>query len=155
DYLTRYDVDTDNGRKVPRAYNYSRSWLLGPRIGLNTEWLFGAGFGMRANGAAALFYQHFKETLKRELLDNPPAIASYYKSKQGFINPSLEAALGFGWGSYLGNRCCHLDLSAFYEFKFFFNQNMLGWLNGTVSNLDAAPNDLSFQGLTINLRFDF
>jgi len=80
------------------------------------------------NAAASLNYQHSKARIKdaapiqNELLEDLETIASQTNS---LIIPAFEAAIGFGWGSYFNDKRWHFDLTAGYEFQFYYNQNAI------------------------------
>ena len=143
----------------------SDSWLLGPRIGLDTNWHFGEGCRLFGNTAASLFYQRFKTNIELVRLDLEEPILNFLrtmKEKEGYFNPNFEIALGLSWGSYFCDDSWHIDLSAAYEFHIFWDQNMmrkiLDYNNVSgigYNNSDPTPGDLILHGLTVSLRLDF
>lgn len=131
------------------------SWLLGPRVGIGTNWYLGeCGIRAFANASASLFYQHFKTTIKQNVPIQSvmtQEIEILLKHKIGLINPSFDALFGFGYGSYFNNNKWHFDFAVGYEFQFFYNQNAFKVEPRSVG--DAAA--LSFQGLNVTAKFDF
>ncbi len=138
----------------------SNSWLLGIKAGLDTNWNIGGGFRFIGNAAGSLLYQHFKihdlqsfyslsvPTIKIPLLNT--------RDRKGQITPNFEAALGMGWGTYLDNNNWHFDLTAAYEFSYYWNQNKMRSLKDANSSfIDGDSGDLMFHGLTMNARVDF
>jgi hypothetical protein len=145
------------------AYSNSKSdsWVLGPRVGLDTNWHLGEGFRLFGNTAAALFYQRFKTDVELVILDQEEPIENTLrtmKEKEGYFNPNFEIALGLGWGSYFCDDSWHIDLAAAYDFHIFWDQNMmrkiLDYYN-TGINSDPTPGDLILHGLTVSLKLDF
>jgi hypothetical protein len=152
------DVYTDS---YLRTHCKSQSWLLGPRIGLDTNWHLGEGFRLFGNTAASLFYQRFKtdvEMVNKDLYNLIDELRKI-KEKEGYFNPNFEIALGLGWGSYFCNDNWHIDLLAAYEFHIFWDQNMMRKIGDYSSlddiNSDPTPGDLILHGLTVSLTFDF
>ncbi len=131
-----------------------RSWLIGPTIGVGTNWYLGNGFRAFANAGASLFYQHFKTSIKEQVPIQPniaQEIRILLRHKISLINPSFDSCLGFGYGSYFNDNKWHFDLSAGYEFQFYYNQNAFKVEPRTVGD----GSSLMFQGLNLSAKFDF
>lgn len=131
----------------------SDSWLVGPRIGVNSNWLLGAGFRIFGDAGASLIYQSFKvkaKTLMPAQNQLTTQLESFVSEKIKSVNPTFDAALGFGWGSYFNNKRWHFDLTAGYEFQFFYNQNILEEIR-----VSQDSSSLILHGLTVAARFDF
>jgi hypothetical protein len=132
----------------------SDSWLVGPRIGVKSNWLLGAGFRIFGDAGASLIYQNFKVKIKTLMpAQNQLTIQleDFISQKIKSVNPTFDAALGFGWGSYFNNKRWHFDLTAGYEFQFFYSQNEL--LEEIRVSKDTSS--LILHGLTVAARFDF
>ncbi len=152
----KYNVKYTIGSVVPESKNKADSWLIGPKAGLDTKWLFYKGFRMFANLDLSIFYQDFNSKAKQETYNNPATLAANYKNNKGYVNPSCEVFTGLGWGMYFSNRKAHVDLLAGYDFMVFFEQNMMRYLNDMISSrTGASPGNLCLHGLTTTLRFDF
>ncbi|KPK33212.1 MAG: hypothetical protein AMS24_01840 [Chlamydiae bacterium SM23_39] len=160
-------INAWNYGKTEEGYVYlkekSDTWLLGPRVGLDTNWHLGEGFRLFGNVAASLFYQHYKIDIKQVLpVQTNTTVAvtverlTKEKVKDYLFNPCFEAFLGFGWGKYFSNHEWHVDLSAGYEIQYFLNQYYIGQIKRfSQHNGDNAMPDLTLHGLTVSLRFDF
>ena len=135
----------------------SKSWLIGPRAGLDSQWLLGEGFSLFGNLASSLCYQHFNVKYKETTVpDLALEFNSDSKTKDYYVNPNLEFAVGINWGSYLAENQYHIDLSAGYEFHIFWNQNQMSVLkNDNNQTPHTKAGDLMLHGLTISGRFDF
>ncbi len=152
----RFNINYKHAGTNVMSKNKSNSWLVGPRAGLDTNWIFGSGFRMFADLATSLFYQKFTTTAKQELYTNPQVFNQNYKDKLGTINPYVEIGAGLGWGTYFDNSNWHIDLSVAYEFHHFWNQNMMRVLVDSINNrIGQNPGDLAIQGLSATLRLDF
>ena len=152
----KFNINYKHAGTNVMSKNKSDSWLIGPRAGLDTNWIFGGGFRMFGNLATSLFYQKFTTKTKQELYTNPNALNQNYKDKLGTINPYVEIATGLGWGTYFDNSNWHIDLSVAYEFHHFWDQNMMRVLIDSINNrIGQNPGNLAFQGLSATLRLDF
>jgi len=141
-----------------------KTWMLGPRAGIDCDWIFFNYFRLIGNAAMALFYQHFETIGYNCEFDSDHSVVDPFwnvDTSEWQITPNLEAALGLGWGSYFGaNNRWHFDLSALYEVNYFLNQNKMrqvastNLLTGAYAPIVPAQ-DLMMHGLTITARFDF
>lgn len=137
--------------------NKSESWLIGPRVGLNTEWFLFGNFKAFGNVSGALTYQSFKTSL----LESPaiPFNTSVSaKDKLKCINPNVEFGLGLGYGNYFGNNEWYYDLTIGYDFYCFWNQNIIRNFNEYTlidAHKEACSDNLVLQGLTVTARLDF
>jgi hypothetical protein len=130
----------------------TKSWLVGPRVGIDTSWLLGEGVRFFVNTALSVFYQDFDTDLKffPVNVENEDIWTKKYEERA--INAHIETALGFGWGTYFSNDEWHFDLSAGYEFHLLTDQYFLHD-NGAGQYLTAKDHYL--HGLTVTARFDF
>jgi hypothetical protein len=147
---------------VEALFNYnthgkSSSWLLGARMGVDTNWHLGEGFRLFGNTAASLFYQRFKTNLNFvSEIGVADLERSTIKEREGYFNPNFEIALGLGWGSYFDSDKWHIDLSTAYEFHIFWHQNMMRKMVDYQNyREDPTPGDLVLHGLTVSLQLDF
>jgi len=136
--------------------NKSDSWAIGTRAGIDTNWLFGSFFKLFGNAAGNIFYQHIKSEIYHVYYTPSTSILSV-KNKIKYVLPNVEASLGLGFYSYLFNKKTHLDLSASYEFHYFWNQNFMGDLANTsnTANPHSDSGNLMFHGLSIEVKLDF
>jgi hypothetical protein len=170
--------ETDYGLStLPTAYDFAnnlqKTWLVGPRVGVNCDWIFFDDFRLIGNAAAALFYQNFNLTSDvGYYVEDTKYYGRILTDKNGQLTPNVEGALGLGWGSYFGsNNGWHFDLSLLYEVHYFWNQNKMRALNERMvqelitddatgeSSYVYSPSykaeDLMLHGLTVTVRFDF
>jgi hypothetical protein len=136
----------------------SHSWAIGPRIGIDTNWMFTKDFRLFGNVAASLLFTHYKTHIKQTDLPNVNFNATAFDitDNSNQIRSNGEIAVGFGWGTYLDRMNAHLDLSAGYEFHIFWNQNMMRSLRDTIAVNQLEDNgNLFLQGLTLSARLDF
>lgn len=134
----------------------SHSWAVGPRAGLNTNWIFGDGFRIYGNGAADILYTRYT---KLRSTQSAAGVDTFIVRQNGYgvMRPHLELELGLGWGSYFDCNNWHIDFAAGYTFQVFYDQNMFRSFHDDVGILHStSPNgNLYIQGLTVTVRFDF
>ncbi len=143
----------------------NRSWSVGTRVGVDTNWMLGMGVRLFGNANADVLYTKYKIQNKTHFLVASGAdgfatgqtLFHVSKEKVPALRGHTDLEMGFGWGSYFDNNNWHIDLSASYEFQIFFDQNMLTkYYNGFMTGKLEQPNgNLYAQGLTATARFDF
>lgn len=138
----------------------SKSWLIGPRAGIQTKWTFADGFRFFGDAAASLFYQKFFELNIREpFVPNPTLwfFANNAISKE--INAAFEAMLGVGYGTYFDRNRWYFDLEIGYEVQLFLNQNKIIAIKDLAtshpSNIHTKAGNYMFHGLNVTVKFDF
>lgn len=136
--------------------NKSNSWIIGPRIGLDSDWLIGCNFKLFFNVAGSLTFQDFKTSyLETTVIPSNQMFSG--KDKMKLITPNADFDLGLGYGKYFSNNAWYLDLTIGYDFHYFWDQNFMRNLNNFDSfNIDDTDiGNLTLQGLTITARIDF
>ncbi|NGX56543.1 MAG: hypothetical protein K1060chlam5_00786 [Candidatus Anoxychlamydiales bacterium] len=140
----------------------SDSWLFGPRLGLNSNFIFCDTFRIFGDFAASLFYQKFSDVkINEELVTDASSLVINTKTTFKNINYATELAIGLGWGTYFDNNNWYFDISAAYELQSYFNQNRMRSLKEGIDFVTGAttdwskPADLVMHGLTLTARFDF
>ncbi|MFA5250362.1 MAG: Lpg1974 family pore-forming outer membrane protein [Parachlamydiales bacterium] len=162
-YTTHYSAGTS---LVSLNHHKQNSYLVGLRGAVDTRWVLGHGLRIFADLSAALFYQHFRNSMVEYNTLHPTTV--YVRSpqeKRNCVTPNLDLNGGLGYGCYLGkNNGCHMDLSLGYTFQIFWNQNRMRPLQTDIKSCDttyfyafpdSAIGDLFLQGLIANARVDF
>lgn len=150
---------------VMDVYQRNQSWSIGPRAGVNTNWMVGQGIRFFGNANADILYTKYKLQNKTTFIATN-TVGSFTTGQNLFqiskertiaLRTHMELELGLGWGSYFDNNNWHIDLSAAYGFQVFFDQNMLStFLNSSMPGRVLQPHgNLYAQGLTATVRFDF
>lgn len=126
----------------------SRSWAVGPRAGLYTDWLFCDGFRLFGNGAGDILFTRY--TTLRDKGVSEDTSTTINQTNLNTVRTHLDLELGLGWGTYFDCNNWHIDLSAGYNFQVFFNQNVFRQYE-----VLRTSGNLYLQGLTVTARFDF
>ena len=139
------------------SHNHSNSWAVGPRFGLSSHYLMGAGFRLEGDVAGSLLYTRYTTISHRE--DSAADFgfsSSFQATDYDVLRPMADLKLGLGWGAYSDHQNYHFDLLASYDFNMLWSQNMMRSLvNDGFLNFTSAPGDLHLQGLNVTARLDF
>jgi hypothetical protein len=128
-------------------------WGIGPDIGLEGKWFVFSGFNLFASAAGALFWGDF---VVRHNEFSPSFHAS--RARLNFdthqIVPMAQLQLGLGYETNIHHNDYHIAVNARYEYQYWWQQNQMVFSPFTTRYLRYAE-DLSLQGITIDVRFDF
>ena len=138
----------------------SKSWLIGPKLGVDGKWFFAKNFWLNTNINGGLAYQKFKLTSNGlDRVNSEVRSTGTTKHTFGRLTPFLNADLGLSTGTYFYDNRLHFEFNLLYTFKIFWSQNYMknmhysSWGSGGEPNQSAE--DLFMHGLTANARFDF
>lgn len=136
------------------------SWAVGPKFGINTNWMFCEGFRVIGNFDIALAYTKYDRSYSATFSnDGTTTVTTDVKNDNPcYLRPQTGLMIGLGWSDYL---CCNdwfLDLQLGYEAQVYWNQNMfIRPIQGSNAsqNFMIIPGNLYLHGLTFTARVDF
>lgn len=149
---------TDFGTiRVRSKYN---TWGIGPRFGLNTNWLLGCGFRLFGDVAGSIAWNSVSSRKNQDAPDapvTPQFLRAKDSSGNANLRPNYDAELGLGWGSYFDNSNWHFDIAIAYEFHYWPDHNFdLYSVDDIFEGLnDSIRGNLGLHGGTLRVRFDF
>jgi len=134
---------------------YSSSWALGPRFGVDLNWVLGWGFSLASKLAGDISYARYKVNWNEDEVQTAggPGQGSHWTVAQ--LRPHAEAGFGLGWGTYFCDNGFHLQFTATYDFNVWWNQNMMKALHSYVNNNQEVQGNLYTHGLDLKVQFDF
>ncbi len=140
-----------------RVTQNSKTWAVGPRVGVDSNWLLGCGFRLIGNIAGSIVYTKYStlDYKERNLVSESDVVD--VSEEQKVLRPILEFQSGFGYGMYFCNNAYHFDIAATYDFQHFWNQNAYRNFvdNTAVGKSFSNYANLYLHGLTLTVRFDF
>lgn len=160
------NVDLPENSVLTSSTLKTKSWGVGPKVGLDMKWLFCTGFRFFANTSGALLFTKYTTISERgNLIVDSETIPlnvtdqSAFTRSPCFVRPIADITLGFGWGDYFFCNKWFFDLELGYTTSVFWSQNMFV-VNQFNLNLQHAPSeiiggDLSLSGLILKARVDF
>lgn len=147
----------------------TKSWAIGPRVGVDAKWLFCGGFRFFGNTSGSLLFTKYTKvsensarlvtTIATGAQVIIPQDTARFTSDPCYVRPQAEMTIGAGWGDYFFCNKWYFDLEVGYTFNVFWNQNM--FLETLVTNTSAQlptkvkGGDLSLHGLVVTARLDF
>ncbi len=127
-------------------------WGIGPSFGLDTRWKLGAvcihSFNLFGDFSGALMWGHWrlKDVYKN---DAPQEVAIVLPHISGAAS-MFRAFMGFGWDATFNKERLNFSLRLGYEAQFWLDQ-----LQFYSFNRGRLANELTLQGGTVDVRFDF
>lgn len=134
--------------------NKSNSWAIGPTVGTKGHWMLGCGFRFDGNAAASLLYTQYT-TIAWSEVNNAANKTTAGTTNYGTVRPVAQLGAGLGWGTYMYCQKYYFDLSARYDFNYFWNQNVMRPFASELVGRENDRGDLTLHGLTVTARFDF
>lgn len=136
--------------------NYNtKAWSLGPKVGLDTNWMLGYGLSILANASASLLYTSYYDlSVVKTITQTANRFTVTVTDPNNFntLRPIMKMFLGLGWNTGLCDNSFRLGFSAGYDFAVFWNYDMM---NFSTIYTNAASGNMYLQGLNIQARFDF
>ncbi len=152
-FSTGTDTD-DTGAASASIFESVHYTGVGPRIGIDTHWLFGkTRFGFQLNAAGSLLYSRYKtySNILTITEDGTSGLDIIIKNKPYHsIRPNAEFYAGLDYSRCWPEHDFFLRYYLGYSLSYWWSQNQMV----TPSNL--TPNgDLGLHGLTTGFEFDF
>ncbi len=156
----QYDqfLDTGNGVFFDSTINQINNFKgIGPKIGIDGDFLFGHGFGVLGNLAASFLYGSSRNPVKFHIVDPMtfPISDLAIKYKKNRLIPALQTQLGLNWGKECSKYFAFF-ISVSYEVQYFWHT----WRNegSAIQNIavsDAGYSNLTLHGITGQLKLAF
>jgi hypothetical protein len=140
------------------AQTESKSYLIGPRVGIDSNFNFLKHYRFFTNIKTSMFYQKFTKVTYKEEDENDTSLTLLdYRSDFKNLNLAMESAIGFSVGKYFYNKTFFLDVSLAYEAQIYFDQNKIGFYLSSLAGSYRMPkaNNLNLHGATLTFKFDF
>lgn len=156
-YQLRGDFNRRNRIFGENIYGKNNFWGIGPRAGTESIWYFNSYFSLMGVLSGSLQWGEFDNHLKET------ALTSRRKMKRVDVDgdshklvPNVQMALGLSWDSNINDDMNHLGIRLSYEFQYWWRQNQfLNEQQSSATNFEHESKDLSLNGITLDVRFDF
>ncbi len=130
-------------------------WGVGAVLGVETEWLFGAGFSIFANAQASLLYSHFD--IKQNFYTTE-TVTNTLNHEFNTITPNAKLNVGLSWCKHFSKNRYAISLTAAYEFQAWYDQNrMRRFFDDTnpACNTELPRANLYISGFVFGVGMDF
>ncbi len=132
-------------------------WGIGPRAGVEGTWYFGRHWNLFGIVNGSLLWGRFEDSSReRQISEGLTSLLVDVKDTFRRLAPNAQFQLGFGWESNLAEDRFHLGIKLGYEFQYWWRQNQfLNERQFSSFNFEHESMDLSLNGATLDIRFDF
>lgn len=134
------------------VHNHNNFWGVGPRGGFNTRWFLCNGFSIVGNMNAALLYGKFDMNYERQFSLNSSTNDFYLNGDMHRFTPTTQMQLGLGYDTSCG--CSNSQFSAWLGWDIQYWWRVQQQLKPDLGYARLGE-DLSLQGVTLHLRWDF
>lgn len=157
-----FNVDYQGGTLAVTGQTYdidqkNKYWGFGLRTGINALWTLGSGVSFYSDAAISLLHGFFKVKYEAELEHVNEKTLNDVKDSYHVSRAITDLAIGLQYDHMFFNDAFHLGIRAGWEHHMFFGQNQfLHFVDDQASGVFVAnQGDLTYQGWTLNVRFDF
>ncbi len=156
-FSTEQGLDPFTGITGESVRGKCNFWGIGPRAGVEGTWYFGRHFSLFGTINGALLWSHFdtrnKEKVQTLLGSSPSLRVSDHFHR---LTPNAQFAMGFCWDANINHEMNHIGIKLAYEFQYWWRQNQfLNEQQTSFYGLQHESKDLSLNGVTLDVRFDF
>ncbi len=126
----------------------------GPLIGIESNWVLGAGFNFFGDIATALIIGQFFDKQEQRQLDGAKVVD--LNTDFHLLSPTVQIAAGIAWDRNFRRDRLHFGLSAGFETQYWWGQNQSEQFTDDHFPIYVrGKGDLAFYGLTFRGRLDF
>ncbi len=134
-------------------------WGVGPRIGIDSQWMFNKRWSIYANASGSLLWSFFDIDFKekRHNADGSNVTIVDMEDKYHDVMTNLEFAVGLKWESGLYHDRYHLSFALGWEQLLWFSLNQLDKFTDPINDglIFKEHGNLNLSGVTFTARFDF
>ncbi len=127
-------------------------WGFGPMLGGEGKWFLGTHFNVFGSAAASILWGEFfirqHQHLTKSLLDSLEL--SIHE-----VVPAAQFQLGIGYETNIHRDRYHIAANVRYEEQIWWNQNQMPYFPVGTFKYKRFSEDLTLQGITVDVRFDF
>lgn len=153
-------VATPNPVSSASVFMKNNFWGIGLRFGLETQWGIGCGWSIFGDASASLLYGYFKvnhsesDVLVSGVVNNPLYTLANFYHVDRFITDFIA---GLRYDYMFCDERYHLGFQVGWEHHMFFGQNQFPKFPASnfPGMIIANQGDLSLQGVSAQVRFDF
>lgn len=130
-------------------------WGVGPQLGISGKWFMDYGFHLFALGGGSLLWGDFniRQHSSSETVGGQNADVRLNIHQ---VVPMAQLQAGLGYETNLYHNTYRLEIGARWETQYWWSQNQLPYFSSFASSRFQRYNeDLSLQGITLDVRFDF
>ena len=142
-----------------RAWN--DYWGVGPRVGTDLAYNFGAGWSFLGSLSGAFLYSRYKIKEKTDGVSATAPTSLLVKDADNLLRTNLETSIGLGWEKWVRNKTVRIAPSFLFETSqwFAFNNWLFTSLPSSTFDIELQAErkngDLGFMGFTVNLQIDY
>ncbi len=150
-----FDNNLGLGENTVKVTDQSDFKGLGPRMGFNTKWKLGYDFSIYGDLSLAFLYGHY-DVSHKESYSLLSANRVSLDADMNRFTPNSTIGLGVAYDTYLNDDQQHIGIKFGYENHYLWGANqMLKPDDSTFWRYERIGEDVSFHGLTLEVRLDF
>lgn len=134
----------------------SKFWGIGPAAGVNSKWHLCNGFSLFGDVSGSLLWGYYKVNHHENNSTAPTTNDIYLTANMHRFAPTAQLALGLAYDAYMNEDKQHIGISLGWETIYYWRVNqMLQIVDFSTRKYNRASEDVSMQGVTLHIRWDF
>lgn len=130
-------------------------WGIGPDLGMEGKWFLVSGLNLFGSAGGALLWGDFN-VQHREFSSTFDAVRYHFHLDTHQVVPMAQLQLGIGYETNIHHNDYHIAVNARYEYQYWWQQNQMpSFAFASALKYQRYAEDLSLQGITVDVRFDF
>jgi hypothetical protein len=130
-------------------------WGIGPDVGIEGKWFLVSGLNLFGSAGGAVLWGDFdiRHKVFSEKLDSNQFNLNFDTHQ---VVPMAQLQIGIGYETNIHHDQYHIAVNARYEYQYWWQQNQMPFTNfSPLMRYQRYAEDLSLQGITVDVRFDF
>ncbi|MCH9630031.1 MAG: hypothetical protein S4CHLAM37_00220 [Chlamydiia bacterium] len=155
--VVRYSGGTDLGNNTVHVKDRNDFWGIGPRVGVNGKWHLTNGFSFMGDASGALVYGHYEVQHKNWFSAEPVNCKANLSANMHRFAPTAQIKLGLAYDAYIYNDKQHIGISLCWDTQYWWrmNQTLTTGESPNLTPVSRVSDDMSLQGVALNVKWDF
>ncbi|MBS0603839.1 MAG: hypothetical protein JSS60_02245 [Verrucomicrobia bacterium] len=130
-------------------------WGIGPSAGFEGRWFLDYGLHLIGSAGGAILWGDFDVRHKEKNVSTGGVINDFDLDLHQ-VSPMVQTQIGIGYETNLYHNSYHLCVNVLYENQYWWGQNQMpNFSSFLFERFRRFNEDLSLQGITVDVRFDF
>lgn len=143
------------GPDLTKNIDSSKVWGIGPSTSFYTNWNFCKGISIFANTSGSLLWSYFKVDHDESNSASTDDLIELTANMHRFM-PMVQFTLGLAYQAYLNENKQHIEISLGWDTIYYWRANQFMQVSDfATKKYTRVSEDVSLQGVTLNIRLDF
>lgn len=134
----------------------SKFWGIGPSAGVNTKWYLCSGFSLFGDIGGSLLWSYFQVNHAESNSADATRDSLKIRANMHRFVPTAEIMIGISYDSYMNDNKQHINVSLGWDTIYYWRANQMLTIDDfATKKYSRVSEDISMEGVTLNVRLDF